>query len=148
MQFDEAPGLRYSFKIVAEIGEFLPLEQRSTEKLEFIPITGGPVSGEIQGNIIPGGGDWCLTRADDAYNVEARYLIQTDQGEILDVYNVGVLRHLDGEAGGPDQMGYFMSSPRFRTTAPRLQWLTRSVFLGRAVSTPENTTIYVFEVLQ
>jgi hypothetical protein len=148
MHPETPPGLRYSFKIVAEIGEFLPVEQRSIEKLEFIPITGGPVSGELNGEIIPGGGDWCLTRADEAYQVEARYLIRTTEGDFVDVYNVGVLRHLDGESGGPGTMGYFMSAPRFRTTAPELQWLTRSVFVGRAVSTPESTTIFVFEVLR
>jgi Protein of unknown function (DUF3237) len=148
MKLDFAPELRYSFKIVAEVGVFLPLEQRSQELLEFIPITGGSVSGEVEGVVKPGGGDWCLTRADETYQVEARYLIETNKGDIIDVVNVGYLRHIDGESGGPEDMKYFMSTPRFRTTSPQFQWLTRSVFVGRAVSTPEHTTVYVFEVLK
>lgn len=141
------PELRFAFRIVAEVGTHLPLQQRDGERLEFIPITGGPVTGDVTGEIVPGGGDWCLTRADDAYQVEARYLIRTDQGEIVDVVNVGVLRHLDGGTGTSKQMGYFQSTPRFRTTSPRLQWLTRSVFVGRASANEGNTTIDVFEVL-
>ena len=141
-----APDLRFAFRIVAEVGEYLSLEQRDAELLQFIPILGGPVTGDLNGHIVPGGGDWCTTRADDAYQVEARYLIRTDEDEIVDVVNVGVLRHLPGESGGSRQMGYFQSTPRFRTTSPRLQWLTRSVFVGRARANATNTSIDVFEV--
>jgi hypothetical protein len=144
---DAPPQLRFAFRITAKVGAYLPLQQRDGELLEFIPITGGPVTGELNGEIIPGGGDWCLTRADDAYQVEARYLIRTDQDEIVDVVNVGILRHLDGQSGTSKQMGYFQSTPRFRTTSPRLQWLTRSVFVGRAHANEADTTIDVFEVL-
>ncbi|WP_052056770.1 DUF3237 family protein [Rhodococcoides fascians] len=145
MDAPTAPELRFTFRIVADTGPYLPLEQRATELLEFIPITGGTVEGDVSGTIIPGGGDWCLTRADDAYQVEARYLIRTDQDDIVDVVNLGIVRHLPGESG--EEMGYFQSTPRFRTTSPRLQWLTRSVFVGRATSHATGTTIDVFEVL-
>ena len=36
-----APELRFVFRIVAEVGSYLPLQQRDAELLEFIPITGG-----------------------------------------------------------------------------------------------------------
>ena len=141
------PQLRYAFSIVAEVGPYLPLEQRDSELLEFIPITGGTITGDVNGTIIPGGGDWCRTRADEAYQVEARYLIRTDAGDIIDVVNVGVVRHLEGASGMDRPMGYFQSTPTFRTTAADLQWLTRSVFVGRAVSDEHATSIDVFEVL-
>lgn len=144
---DAPPELRFAFRIIAEVAPYLPLQQRDRELLEFIPITGGKVTGDVTGEIIPGGGDWCLSRADDAYNVEARYLIRTDRDEIVDVVNVGVLRHLEGETGTSKQMGYFQSTPRFRTTSPRLQWLTRSVFVGRARANAGDTSIDVYEVL-
>ncbi|WP_341996580.1 DUF3237 family protein [Microbacterium sp. LWH7-1.2] len=147
MSTAEAPGLRFAFRIVAEVGAYLPLEQRDRELLEFIPITGGTVDGDVRGTIIPGGGDWCRTRADEAFDVEARYLVRTDSGAIIDVLNVGVVRHLAGGAGLAEPMGYFQSTPRFRTTAPDLQWLTRTVFLGRASANEHDTTIDVFEVL-
>ncbi|MDQ0728827.1 DUF3237 family protein [Microbacterium sp. W4I20] len=139
-----APHLRFVFRIVAEVGSYLPLQKRDAELLEFIPIVGGTVDGEVSGTVVAGGGDWCVTRADDAYDVEARYLIRTDGDQIVDVVNVGVVRHLPGGTG--EAMGYFQSTPRFRTTAPDLQWLTRSVFVGRGVTNPDNATIDIFEV--
>ena len=142
------PELRYRFTVVAHVDAYLPLEQRDAEHLEFITITGGPVQGEIEGEIVPGGGDWCLVRADESYQVEARYLIRTTDGAVIDVVNVGILRHLAGESGGdPKAMGYFLTTPRFRTADPRYQWLTRSVFVGRATANADNTTIDIFEAL-
>ena len=58
-----APLLRFSFRVVAYVAPGIPIERRGGETLEFIPITGGPVSGEVDGEIIPGGGDWCVTRS-------------------------------------------------------------------------------------
>jgi hypothetical protein len=145
------PALRFVFTITALVPDatnFIPLEGRSGEQLDFIPITGGTVEGEISGHIIPGGGDWCLTRSDEAYNVEARYLFRTSEGEVVDVVNVGVLRHLTDPDNSQVDMGYFLTTPRFRTTSARLQWLTRSVFVGRAQSLPSKTVIDVYEVLQ
>jgi hypothetical protein len=145
------PALRFVFTITAlvpDASDFIPLEDRSGEQLDFIPITGGSVEGEISGDIIPGGGDWCVTRSDEAYNVEARYLFRTAEGEVVDVVNVGVLRHLTDSDNSQVDMGYFLTTPRFRTTSPRLQWLTRSVFVGRAQSLPSKTVIDVYEVLQ
>jgi len=146
MTSEAPPELHHRFRIIAEVGGYLPLQQRDTELLEYIPITGGTVTGDLTGGILPGGADWCLSRADDAYDVEARYLFRTDHDEIVDVVNVGVLRHLPGAEGDSKDMGYFLTTPRFRTAAPRLLWLTRSVFVGRAVTTTAHTAIDVYEV--
>lgn len=72
MSTPAAPELRYSFRIVAHVDPYLTLQDRGGDRLEYIPITGGPVSGELRGAIIPGGADWCVIRADDTFEVEAR----------------------------------------------------------------------------
>lgn len=144
MKPSTAPALRFAFRIVAEVGSYLPLQRRDAELLEFIPITGGTVEGDIAGTVLPGGGDWCLTRVDEAYEVEARYIVRTADEQIIDVVNIGLVRHLAGESG--EAMGYFQSTPRFRTTAPDLQWLTRSVFIGRGTANANDATIDIFEV--
>ncbi|SIR81071.1 DUF3237 family protein [Microbacterium sp. RURRCA19A] len=137
-----APSLRPCFTITARVDPGIPVERRGDDVLEFIPITGGPVSGDIEGEIIPGGGDWCLVRADGSYDVEARYLIRTADGDVIDVVNVGVVRPPEG-----DRAEYFLTTPRFRTVAPALQWLTRSMFVGRAHAHADSTAIDVYEVL-
>lgn len=141
------PAFRYSFTIKAETSPAVLLSSRTIEQLEYIPITGGQVSGEITGQVSAGGGDWCLQRADDVFQVEARYGFICDSGDYVDVLNTGLLRHLDGESGDATEMRYFVTSPVFRTTSPGLQWLTRSMFIGQAIVFEDNTTIDFYEVL-
>lgn len=137
-----APSLRPCLTVVARVDPAIPLEKRGDDTLTFIPITGGPVSGDIEGEIVPGGGDWCLERADGSYDVEARYLIRTTSGDVIDVVNVGVVRPSEA-----DEEEYFLTTPRFRTVAPSLHWLTRSMFVGKAYAHAGDTTIDIFEVL-
>lgn len=137
------PALKYSFTIVAEVDPGLAIEQRGDDRLEIIPITGGPVTGSITGTVRPGGADWCRERADGAFEVEARYWIRTDSGAIVDVVNVGRI----APSGHDDRLGLFMTTPVFRTVAPELQWLTQRVFVGRAEAFGTHTTINVFEVV-
>lgn len=146
MPVPDAPTLTYRFTIVAEVGEYLKLHQDAARTLELIPITGGTISGDLTGSVVPGGGDWCSTLADGSYEVEARYVFQTDDGALVDVVNTGILRHLGDQTGPPSEMGYFLTTPTFRTVAPDLQWLTRSLFLGKARTAPGATTIDIFEV--
>lgn len=141
------PSFRYCFTIKAETSPSVLLASRTAEQLEFIPITGGRVSGEITGQVTAGGGDWCLQRADGVYQVEARYGFVCDSGDYVDVLNTGLLRHLDGDSDEAAEMRYFVTSPVFRTTSPGLQWLTRSMFIGQATLLEGNTTIDFYEVL-
>ena len=139
---NSAPSLRPCFTVVARVDPAIPLEKRGDDTLTFIPITGGPVSGDIEGEVVAGGGDWCLERADGSYDVEARYLIRTTAGDVIDVVNVGVVRPPEA-----DEEEYFLTTPRFRTAAPSLHWLTRSMFVGKAYAHAGDTTIDIFEVL-
>ncbi len=138
------PELKFAFTIVAEVDPGLPIERRGDESLEIIPITGGTVRGAVNGEVQRGGADWCLFRNDGALNVEARYWVRTDEGDIIDVVNVG---RISPEAPEGAAHGLFMSTPQFRTTAPALQWLTQRVFVGRAHAFGTHTTIDVFEVV-
>lgn len=140
---NEAPQLEFVMRIEAIVGPGLPIEQRADERLDIIPITGGTVSGRIEGAVVPGGADWCFYRNDSALEVEARYWFRTSDGEIVDVVNVGRIAPADERH--PDQL--FMTSPQFRTVSPRLQWLTQRVFVGRAESFDTHTAIDVFEVI-
>ena len=135
--------MEFAFSIVAEVSDHLPIEQRGDGTLSIIPITGGTVRGRISGEVVAGGADWCRERPDGAFDVEARYWIRTDSGAIVDVVNLG---HI-APAQGDEELGLFMTSPRFRTVDPELQWLTYTSFVGRAESFGTHTTIDVFEVV-
>lgn len=141
------PGLRFSFRIVADVDHPIPLEKRDAEELVYLPIVGGTVEGDLVGEVLTGGADWARVRADETFALEARYLFRTSESEVVDVVNVGYLRHDEGRNGPMEEMTYFRCTPRFRTAAPRLQWLTRSVFVASARTFVTRSVIDVYEVL-
>lgn len=108
--------LRSCLTIVALIEPPAALVDRG-DRLDFIPISGGHISGDVEAEILPGGGDWCLTRTDGVINVEARYLARTPTGGIIDIHNVGVLRPSVNYEPNVLADGYFLTTPRFRTVA-------------------------------
>lgn len=138
----QLPELKHVFTIVAEVSPELPVEKRGDGTLSIIPITGGTIRGIVNGDVQAGGADWCRERSDGAFDVEARYWIRADSGAIIDVFNVGRISPDEDE-----KLGLFMSTPQFRTVAPELQWLTHSVFVGRAEAFGTHTTINVFQVI-
>lgn len=62
-----------------------------------IPITGGTFSGpKIKGEVLPGGEDWQLVRPDGDTELNARYLLKTDDGHVIQVINQALI-HVGGQ---------------------------------------------------
>lgn len=139
------PGLEFRFRIDAQTTASIPIDDRSTGELGFIPITGGNFSGNLSGTVTPGG-DWCLRKAPGTYRVEARYGLLTDAGAYVDVHNVGILTESSAAGNASAPAEYFMSTPVFRTADPDLDWLNSAVFIGHAKVLDGFTRIDVFEV--
>lgn len=93
-----------------------------------IPITGGSFTGPaIQGEVLPGGTDWNLTRPDGVAEVWARYTLRADDGVLVGVTNAGLIVPL------PDGSLYARTSPQFEVAGERYAWLRRSIFVGTLV---------------
>ena len=137
------PRLRHVFTIHARVDPLRPIGRIDGGELVYIPITGGEVHGEVEGEVLDGGGDWAVVK-EHLVTVEARYQFQTSDGEVVDVLNTGVAHFVD-DTQGP--VSYFACRPVFRVESPRLQHLVERVHLGWARSTPEMTAIDIFEVL-
>ena len=84
-------------------------------------------------------------REHDARPVHA---LETDTGQIIYVQNAGI-RHAApdilaklaaGEVVDPNLV-YFRTVPVFETSAPELQWLTRSIFVGSGERHPTHVII-------
>ncbi len=106
----------------------------------IIPITGGVVSGQLQGRVLPGGADFQRVPNDTTADLDARYLIALDgdyAGEHIFVMNRAlrraapedVQRLLNGEPVDPARV-YFRCVPVFEVSTPRLQWMTENIFVG------------------
>jgi len=148
------PALRWVMTIRVDVGEPLELGSMLGSARRTIPILGGEFSGpQLQGIVLHGGADWQLTRADRVAVLDARYTLQTTAGELIAVTNRGfrhgqpglASRFAAGERVPPSEY-YFMTAPLFETSAPALQWLNRSIFMGAGEREQTSVTLTIWQV--
>jgi len=148
------PALEYAFSARVELA--LPVEQGTVDggRKRFVPITGGTVSGPLlTGTVLAGGGDWQTIMPFGLTRIEARYFLKANDGTIIEVINPGVRvasaevteRLAKGENVDPSAY-YFRTTPRFTVGAGAHDWLTRAVFVARAVRRPDHVVIDFYVV--
>ena len=129
---------KLAFTIEANLAPMLELGDSADGKRINIPITGGRVFGDkINGKVLPGGADYQLIHADGTVVLHAVYMLQTDDGAVINVVNDGVLV--------PPKNGsalYFRTSPRFNAPNGRYTWLNNSIFVaGIRESNKDNSVL-------
>jgi hypothetical protein len=119
-----------------------------------VPVTGGTFAGpKLSGTLLPGGADWQYLRPDGVMVVEARYLLRTQDGVIIQVTNRGmrhgpdeVMRRLAaGEAVDAAEY-YFRAVPSLSAPAGRYDWLNRRLFLCSGARFPDTVALWFYEV--
>ena len=134
---DDTIKAEFVFEIKARIGEVIPLGETKDGKRQSIPITGGSFSGAgIKGEIIPGGADYQLVRPDGIVEINAIYMIKTDDGAVINVENRGII----------DTTGeklYFRTAPKFTAPVGPYDWLNKHLFLSSIHGDPKQSG-YVF----
>src|SRR6478736_3134740 len=125
----QAPRLEFAFEIKADVepGSMQEIGKKGKGLRRVIPILGGSFEGPaIKGTVVPGGYDWQLVRNDAVAEIEARYLLKTDDGSLITIVNTG-LRHgaadvmqrmVNGEEVSPEAY-YFRTIPFFETADTR-----------------------------
>jgi hypothetical protein len=149
----EAPRLEHVLHLEVEVAAPIEVGRLPSGVRRVVPITGGTVSGLFTGRVLPGGADVQLIRSDTDTEVEARYLLESDDGELVAVHNVGlrtgsaedIARLRRDQPGDPARI-YFRSTPRFETAAPRLARLVSRVHVGVGARHPRSVVFDVFEV--
>ena len=147
----EPPQLIHAIELTATVGA--PIEVSPSRRL--IRITGGEALGpKIHGKILDGGTDYQFIRPDGVAELQARYVIQTNSGDLIYVEN-NALRHGSPEAMEKLKRGepvdpaaiYFRGAVRMETAAPDLQWLTKHLFIALGRRFPAHVEISVFQVV-
>jgi hypothetical protein len=131
-----------------DIGE-TPIGRR-----RLIPITSGTMNGPLLfGHVLPGGADFQLLTSPTQSFIQARYILQTTEGEQIFVENTGmrvaspeVIAQLNAGQSVDPALVYFRTSPRFETAAPRWLWLMESVFIGTGARFPNHVEVSFFRV--
>jgi hypothetical protein len=94
-----------------------------------IPIIGGTFSGpKIKGEVLPGGEDWQLVRPDGDTELNARYLLKTDDGIVIQVINQALM-HFPAKG----EEGSFYVKSVIDLEAPsdsKYSYLNHAIFLG------------------
>jgi hypothetical protein len=149
------PKLRPLLRAEITLAPALELGDTPQGRRRIIEITGGRFSGErLSGKVLPGGADWQVIRADGVAYLDTRYTLQTDDGALVYVRNVGY-RHGPAEvlkrvaAGEPvDPSEYYMrTTPWYETGDPRYAWLNRIICVATGARRAAAVELEVFEVL-
>lgn len=114
----------------------------------------GSFSGpRLEGQVLPGGGDWVLLRRDGVAELDIRLTLRTDDGELIYVSGDGIFdiapdvrqRILNGEDVNPSEY-YFRTTLAFETGSARYRWLNRIVAAGVGRRTPAGMVSEVFAI--
>jgi hypothetical protein len=142
------------FRIRADLGEIVEAGKTPYGGRRVIEILGGTVEGRVNGKIMTGGADWQIIRGDGVADVQARYVLETDEGARILVTSNG-LRHGPAEvlariARGEDvdpSLYYFRTVLRFEASEPSLDWLNRIIAIARGRRDRVAVTLDVYEIL-
>jgi len=120
----------------------------------LIPILGGQVQGQgWTARVLPGGADFQLIVNERMAELDARYTIETDGGDLIFVQNHAVrtaapevmAKLVRGEPVPPESV-YFRCTPSFETASASLAWITERLFVGTGARHPDKVVMRFFEV--
>jgi Protein of unknown function (DUF3237) len=145
----QAPALTYCFEVRASVDPIVSI----TPTRRYVPITGGTATGKVNGKIGGGFNDYQYVRPDGTLEIQARYMIETDDGAKIYVENNGI-RHAPPEIVAKMMRGekvdaslvYFRASPRFETEDPRYLWMTQSLFICTGERLPDCVLLKFWSV--
>lgn len=137
-----------------EVAPPVDLGPTGAGRRRYVPIIGGRVSGEVAGEILPGGADWQTAHDDGNLQIDAHYAFRTDAGDVVEVRSTGVrsaspevlARLAAGELVDGAQY-YFRTAIRFTTGSEALRHLNFRLGMARGERLKTGVRLEVFEIL-
>ncbi len=148
------PELRFFADLRVQVGAPQEVGRTVHGLRRLIPITGGTASGNgWSARVLAGGADFQLIVNDQLSELDARYVLETDGGDLIYVQNRAVRsgppelisRLVRGEPVDPAQI-YFRCSPSFETASPALAWIQERMFVGTGARYPDAVVMRFFEL--
>jgi Protein of unknown function (DUF3237) len=149
-----AMPVEHLFDMHVNLQPVQPIPTPVGARMTFIT-TGGLIDGpKLQGEILPGGGDWLLVGSDGAGRVDVRATIRTHDGVLIHYETRGIIKipagGLDRLAAGevlPFDETYVRTTPRFDTADERYAWLSEIVAVSYNVLSPNHIDYRIYRVL-
>lgn len=118
------------------------------------PVTGGAFAGErLNGEVLPGGNDWVINRADGVMVIDVRLTLQTDDGAMIYLSYQGrflaapdaMERFAKGAPLDPSEYSLAMVA-KFECGDPRYDWLNNVIAVGTGERTQTGPIYTIFEI--
>jgi hypothetical protein len=146
--------VEHLFDMHVDLQPALPIATSVGARLTFIT-TGGVVEGpKLQGEILPGGGDWLLVGSDQVGRADIRATIRTHDDALIHYEARGIIKvpadGLQRLAAGevlPFGETYVRTTPKFETADERYAWLSEVVLVGYNILSPDHIDYRIYKVL-
>jgi len=123
---NEAPRMEFVYEETVTLGASVHPGPTPFGERNIVPITGGTFTGpRLHGKILPGGWDWQLSAKSGCFFLQANYMIQTDDGAVINVDNRGRSCPKD-----PAHRGPIYTTPVFEAPLGPYQWLNGGAYVG------------------
>ena len=154
-QAQTAPALDFFCELKVKLDPALIVGETPHGTRRIIPIIGGTVEGpKIKGEILNGGADWQILRADGVTELEAHYQFRTDDGTLIYVKNTGIraatpeiAARLAKGAKVDANESYFRAMPKFDAPKGKYDWVNNSLFVCTGERLPDAVLIRVWKVM-
>lgn len=139
-----APGFTWFADLSVQVAPPLEVGETGKGRRRLIPISGGQAVGQgWSARVLPGGADCQLVVNESTAELDARYVLETDAGELIYVHNRALrvaapevtARLVRGEVVDP-ALVYFRCLPTLETASPSFAWVRERLFVGTGARHP------------
>ncbi len=143
------------FHISIEPGAYQEVGQTHVGYRMTVPITSGVFEGDrLRGQVLDGGSDWIIRRADGVLQLNVRITLKTDDDHLIAMRYRG-LRHgpadLHEKANRGEQIDwenyYFRTAIEFETASEKFYWMNNIFAIGVGYREPGGPRYHVHEIL-
>ncbi len=148
------PELKFFADLSVEVAKPIEVGKTIHGTRRLISILGGSATGVgWTARVLPGGADFQLIVNAQMAELDARYALETDAGDVIYVQNHAIrtatpevmAKLIQGEVVNPESV-YFRCTPRFETASPALSWISERLFIGTGARHPDRVVMRFFEV--
>ncbi|HXD39995.1 MAG TPA: DUF3237 domain-containing protein [Ramlibacter sp.] len=148
------PQLKFFADLSVQVAKALQVGRTARGLRRLIPILSGEAVGDgWRARVLPGGADFQLVVSDTLAELDARYVLETDGGDLIYVQNRAIrsgppelmARLVRGEPVDPALI-YFRCTPSFETVSKSLGWINERMFAGTGERHPDKVVMRFFEL--
>ena len=150
-----APKFEFLMNLAVDVGEIVSMGSAPLGERRVVSILGGTFEGSgMRGEVLSGGADWQIVRADGVLDIDASYVLKEQGGGLVRVisqgYRYGPPEVMAAMARGEDldpSSYFFRAILRFETGASYLASLNRTIAVATAERKARQVLLSAYTLL-